>query len=160
MIRQIKLLTGVSLCNLFGVNEFRYTKDKKKKSRYYLMSILWAFLLAMIVMYIASLSYGLCHMQMGELVPAVLSMLVAVVVFLFTMFKAGPVLFDRAVYERQITLPVTVRAVIVSRFLSMYLTNMLMGFLVLLPGMAVRESWKDPELPIISMDSWEGFFCP
>ena len=32
MIRQIKLLTGVSLCNLFGVNEFRYTKDKKKKS--------------------------------------------------------------------------------------------------------------------------------
>ena len=144
MIRQIKLLTGVSLGNLFGVNEFRYTKDKKKKSRYYLMSILWVFLLVIMVMYIASLCYGLCHMQMGELVPAVLSMLVAVVVFLFTMFKAGPVLFDRAVYERQITLPVTVRAVIVSRFLSMYLTNMLMGFLVLLPGMAVQGIMEGP----------------
>ena len=160
MIRQIKLLTGVSLCNLFGVNEFRYTKDKKKKSRYYLMSILWVFLLVIMVMYIASLCYGLCHMQMGELVPAVLSMLVAVVVFLFTMFKAGPVLFDRAVYERQITLPVTVRAVIVSRFLSMYLSNMLMGFLVLLPGMAVQGIMERPGAPYYIYGILGGLFLP
>lgn len=160
MIRQMKRLTGVSLCNLFGVNEFRFTKDKKKKSRYYLMSVLWAFLLVMMAMYIASLSYGLCHMKMGELVPAVLSMLAAAVMFLFTMFKAGPVLFDRAVYERQITLPVTVRAVIISRFLSMYLTNMLMGVLLLLPGMAVQGIMERPGAAYYLYGILGGLFLP
>ncbi|MGN0377222.1 MAG: hypothetical protein ACI4ED_06270 [Suilimivivens sp.] len=144
MIRQIRLLTQVSLCNLFGINEFRFTKDTKKKTRYYLMSVLWCFLIVLMAMYVCALSYGLCHMKMGDLLPAMLAMIVAVVVFLFTLFKAGSVLFDRRAYERQIALPVTVRAVIVSRFLTMYLTNMLLGFLVMLPGMAVYGVMERP----------------
>ena len=37
MGRQIRLLTGLFLRSLFGFNEFRFTGDKKKKSRYLLM---------------------------------------------------------------------------------------------------------------------------
>ena len=35
MIRQIKLLTKLQICNLFGINEVRFTKDKKKKARFW-----------------------------------------------------------------------------------------------------------------------------
>lgn len=160
MIRQIRLLTGVSLCNLFGINEFRFTKDTKKRSRYYLMSVLWCFLIVMMVMYVCALSYGLCHMKMGDLLPAMLAMLVAVVVFLFTMFRAGPVLFDRRAYERQITLPVTVRAVVISRFLTMYLTNMLIGLLVMVPGMAVYGVMERPALSFYLYGIWGSLFLP
>ncbi|MGN1179716.1 MAG: hypothetical protein ACI4SD_00775 [Suilimivivens sp.] len=160
MIRQIRLLTGVSLCNLFGINEFRFTKDTKKKTRYYLMSVLWCFLIVLMAMYVCALSYGLCHMKMGDLVPALLSMLVAVIVFLFTMFKAGPVLFDRRAYERQITLPVTVRAVVISRFLTMYFSNMLLGLLVMVPGMAVYGVMERPGLSFYFYGILGSIFLP
>ncbi|MDD6208438.1 MAG: hypothetical protein PUB10_07975 [Clostridiales bacterium] len=144
MGRQIRLLTKLSVCNLFGWNEIRFTKDAKKKARYGLMGGLWVFLIGMLVLYVCSTSYGLCYLKMGSLVPAVLSMCVSVVVFMFTLFKAGPVLFDQRAYERQITLPVTVQAVIVSRFLSMYLTCLLLGLLVMLPGMVVYGVLEQP----------------
>lgn len=146
MIRQIKLLTKVSLCNLFGINEFRFTKDTKKKSRFYLFAALWCFLIVLFMLYLSAMSYGLCYLKMGNLVPAVLAICVSVVVFFFTMFKAGAVLFERRAYERQITLPVTVRAVIISRFLTMYITNMMLGMLVMFPGMLVYAIFEQPEL--------------
>ena len=134
MGRQIRLLTEISLCNLFGFNEFRFTKDKKKKSRYLLMGVLWFMLLFMLVSYVCAACGGLIFMGAGELAPALLAVCVSVIVFFFTMIKAGPVLFDNRAFETQITLPVEVCAIIVSRFLSMYLTNLFMGMLVMLPG--------------------------
>ena len=35
MTRQIRLLTKLSLYGMFGFNEFRHTKDKKKKLGYW-----------------------------------------------------------------------------------------------------------------------------
>lgn len=45
MGRQIRLLTAVQLCNLFGFNEIRHTKDKKKKRNAAMMSVVWVFVL-------------------------------------------------------------------------------------------------------------------
>lgn len=137
MGRQIKLLTKVSLCNLFGINEIRFTKDKAKKKRYALLCGIWCVLLAMMIAYVCLMSYGLISIHMGPLVPAVLALCVSLISFMFTVFKAGSVLFEKSAYEKQITLPVTVHAIIISRFLSMYVTKLLFGALVMLPGMAV-----------------------
>jgi ABC-2 type transport system permease protein len=137
MVRQIKWLLRVSLCNLLGWNEFRYTKDEKKKNRYRLMGALWCLVIMMLMGYVGMTTYGLIYMEMGDYVPAVLGVLVAGVVFVFTMLKAGPVLFEKGAYEKQITLPFTVRSIIAGRFLSMYFTDMCIGLLVMLPGMTV-----------------------
>ena len=48
MMRQIRLLTKVSMQGMFGLNEFRYTKDRSKKVRYCLMGLLWLLLLVKI----------------------------------------------------------------------------------------------------------------
>lgn len=137
MTRQIRLLTKLSLCGMFGFNEFRHTKDGKKKLRFCLMGVLWVFLILMMAAYIGLTSYGLVSIGMGYFVPAVLGLLVSLVTFFFTIAKAGPVLFDRKTYEKQAALPVEVKSIIASRFLSMYLTDMLLGIVVMLPGMAV-----------------------
>ena len=68
------------------------------------------------------------------------------IIFFFTMIKAGPVLFDNRAFEKQIALPVELRAIIVSRFLSMYLTNLLLTMLVMIPGMAVYGLMEGPEI--------------
>ena len=160
MGRQIGLLVRVSLCNLLGINEYRYTKDSGKKVRYRWMAVLWVVLLLMMAGYVGALSYGLIYMGMGFYVPAVLSMCVSMVVFIFTVLKTGAVLFDRSAYEKQIALPVSVRAIIVSRFLSMYLTNMLLGMLVMFPGMAVYGIMERPKVTFYLYGILGSVFLP
>jgi len=157
---QIRLLARIAMCNLFGLNEMRYTKDAKKKTRYRLMGILWCVLLLMLVGYVGAQSVGLVYLGLGYLVPAVLAMCVALLVFFFTVCKAGPVLFEKGVFEKQITLPVTVRAILVSRFLSMYVTDMLLGMLVMLPGMAVYGVMERPGLSFYLYGIAGSLFLP
>ena len=160
MGRQIRLLAEISLRNLFGFNEFRFTKDKKKKSRYLMMGVLWFMLLFMLVSYVCAACGGLIFMGAGELAPALLAVCVSVIVFFFTMIKAGSVLFDNRAFETQIALPVEVRAIIVSRFLSMYLTNLFMGMLVMLPGMAVYGLMEKPEITFYLYGLAGSLFLP
>ncbi len=144
MGRQIRLLTGLFLRSLFGFNEFRFTGDKKKKSRYLLMGAAWLMVVFMLVSYVCGASYGLIVAGAGELAVAMPVVCVSVIIFFFTMIKAGPVLFDNRAFEKQIALPVELRAIIVSRFLSMYLTNLLLTMLVMIPGMAVYGLMEEP----------------
>lgn len=160
MGRQIWLLTKVSLCNLFGLNEFRFTRDKKKKSRYYLMGALWLLVLLVLVSYVGVACYGMIVMGAGELMPALLVMCVSVITFLFTMIKAGPVLFDNKAFEKQIAFPVEIKAIIVSRFLSMYLMNMLSGMLIMIPGMAVYGLMEKPGIAFYLYGLAGSLFLP
>lgn len=160
MMRQIRLLTKVSMQGMFGLNEFRYTKDRSKKVRYCLMGLLWLLLLVMLAGYVGIMSMGLVMAGMGRLVPAVLAMGVSLVILFFTIFKAGPVLFGWKAYEKQIAMPVNVRAIIVSRFLTMYITNMLLGLLILLPGMAVYGVMERPGILFYIYGMAAGIFLP
>lgn len=144
MGREIRLLTGLFMRSLFGFNEFRFTGDKKKKSRYLLMGVAWLMVVFMLEFYVCGASYGLIVAGAGELAVAMLVLCVSVIIFFFTMIKAGPVLFDNRAFEKQIALPVELRAIIVSRFLSMYLTNLLLTMLVMIPGMAVYGLMEGP----------------
>ena len=47
MLKQIQKLTALQLCNLFGINEVRYTKDKKKKDNFILLTLAWILVGAM-----------------------------------------------------------------------------------------------------------------
>lgn len=136
MVRQIRLLTKLSLQGI-GLNELLFTRDRRKRARGWLLGVAWAVLAATLAFYVCMVSRGYLAMGLGDFLPAVWCMGVAVVVFFFTVFQAGAVIFDRRAYENQIALPVTVRAVIVSRFLSMYVMDLLLGMVVMLSGMAV-----------------------
>ena len=160
MTRQIRLLTKLSLYGMFGFNEFRHTRDGKKKLRFCLMGALWVLLILMLAGYVGLVSYGLTSIGMGYFVPAVLGMLVSLVTFFFTMTKAGPMLFDQRSYEKQVALPVEAKSIIVSRFLSMYLTDMMLGLVVMLPGMAVYGVAERPGLAFYLYGFFVILFLP
>ena len=160
MTRQIRLLTKLSLYGMFGFNEFRHTRDGKKKLRFCLMGALWVLLILMLAGYVGLTSYGLTSIGMGDFVPAVLGMLVSLVTFFFTMTKAGPMLFDQKSYEKQVALPVEAKSIIVSRFLSMYLTDMMLGLVVMLPGMAVYGVAERPGLTFYLYGFFVILFLP
>ena len=57
-LEQIKIMAGLELCNLFGINVLRFSKDTRAKKRAVLLSVLWAFLIMMMLFYVGGLSYG------------------------------------------------------------------------------------------------------
>ena len=52
MMKQIKTLTKLQLQNMFGLNVFRYTKDKKRKQKTIGLSVVWTMLLLMRASYV------------------------------------------------------------------------------------------------------------
>ena len=137
MLRQIHKLTAIQLCNLFGFNEFRHTGDSRKKDRFMLLVLAWLVVIALIVVYVAMLSIGLAKMGMSEIIPIYLYMITSLVILVFSFFKAGSVIFQMKSFEILIALPLSKTAIVISRFLAMYATNLILSLLVMLPGTVI-----------------------
>lgn len=134
---QVGILTKLELCNLYGVNVFRFSKDKKAKKKTIGFLALWIALLVMVICYVGGFSYGLIFLGLEETVPAYLITLSGLMIFMFGMLKAGSVIFRREGYDILSALPVSTGAVAISRILKMYVEDLLLTLLVLLPGLAV-----------------------
>lgn len=137
MISQIWRLSKLQLCNLLGWNEMRYTKDKSKKRKFVFMACVWVFLALILVSYVAILSMGFIGMGIGNLVPMYLFLVTSMIILLFTFFKASGIIFQMNSYEILLSLPFTNTAIVVSRFLSMYISNLVLSILVMGPGLMV-----------------------
>ncbi|MBQ8496301.1 MAG: hypothetical protein IJ489_02465 [Clostridia bacterium] len=127
MMRSVKLLTWLSLSNFLGFNEARYSKDKRKKNQILIVGIAYLVLAVMLVFYAGLITYALILMNMEEIIPAYLAVVISLLSFMFTVFSAGPTLFNVKSYEFLIVLPVRPSAIVISRFLSMYLIDMLIS---------------------------------
>lgn len=135
MVAQIKHLTLVQLRNLFGLNTFRYTKDTKAKNTTKALAIVYVLLFAMAISYVCGLVYGYVYLGASEIVPAYLVLVSSMLVLVFGFFKAGPTIFGKSSYEILCSLPVSKTAIVVSRFLKMYVEYLLLCVLVMVPGM-------------------------
>ncbi len=137
MLKQIKLLSKLRLINLFGFNEARHCREKKRRARLIGMLALYAFLALLMMFYVGLMCYGIAKIGAGDKIPLCLAVVSSLVVLGFTTLRVGPALFDLRDYEILISLPLRPTAVIVSRFLTMYISNAALTLCVLLPGMVV-----------------------
>ena len=145
MWKQIGLLTGIQLRNLWGWNQIKYGKDKKKKNRLVLLAVTYAFLGVMLAFYTGLLGYGCVAMGMADIIPAYMLAVVSLLILFFSVYKAGSILFDTRTYEMMIALPVKPVSIVVSRFLTMYVENLVMGMVVLLPAAGVYAYYIRPD---------------
>lgn len=89
MLPQIKILARTELCNLFGLNVLRFSKDKRIKRRFCLLAAAYVLLAVIMMTYVGALSYGLCLISLWEVVPAYLITISSLLIFFFGLFKAG-----------------------------------------------------------------------
>ena len=134
MLKQIKQLSALQLCNLFGINEMRYTKDPKKKRQFWLLAGVWLLLILMLIGYMTMIAMSYMYLGLGEIIPVYLFALTSVFILCFSFFKAGSVIFQMSTYEMLMALPVSKAAIVISRFMTMYVTNLVMGVVIMLPG--------------------------
>lgn len=144
MLKQISILTKLELCNIFGLNVLRHTKDKKAKRKAWLMAAVWMLVIVMVFFYVGGLSYGLIMLGAGDVIPAYLIAIASLVIFFFGVFKAGSVIFSKNSYDILCSLPVTQSAIVVSRFLRMYVENLILVLAVMIPGIAVYAWFEKP----------------
>lgn len=143
MVKQIRMLTRIQLCNLFGWNEFRHTKDRKKASNYKLMVVVWSFLILIMEVYVFLISYELCKQGFAQIIPQILAFIVSLIILFFTILKAGNDIFQKKAFEMQMSLPVNKTAIIVSRFLTMYVTELFISILIMFPGLIMYNVYED-----------------
>ncbi|QNU68462.1 hypothetical protein EHE19_008720 [Ruminiclostridium herbifermentans] len=146
MLRQIRQLTAVQLYNLFGFNEFRFSKDKKVKKRWIGMTLIWVFLIIMLLSYVSALCIGLSTLGMARVIPEYLFVVISFVILFFSFLKAGSVIFQMNNYEILVSLPVSRTAIVVSRFFTMYITNLIMSFLIMIPGIFFYGMFETPSI--------------
>ena len=87
--------------------------------------------------YVGGIAYGYIKLGLADVVPMYLATIAALIIFFFGMLKAGNIIFQKGAYEGLCAMPVSDVAVVVSRFLSMYVSNLVLAFLAMAPGMAV-----------------------
>ena len=160
MMKQIKTLTKLQLQNLYGLNVFRYTKDKKKKKTAIGLGAVWALLIVMIAIYIGGAAFAYVYLGMAEIVPAYLIMLASMVILAFAIFKAGSVIFQENAYDILCSLPVSQTAIVVSRFLRMYVENLLLTLLIMVPGMMVYGVMVKPAISFYLIGVVVTIFVP
>ena len=124
MLKQIKKLVGVSLCNTWGINVARFSRDRKKVTNVWMLAVSFLILACMGVTYITMLAYGLTQIGMGDIIPAYILMITSLVILVFTILKAGSILFQMKTYDMLISLPIKPSTIVASRFITMYVGNM------------------------------------
>ena len=133
MFKSVLLLTKLQICNIFGLNEAKYAKDKKSKAR--VRGTLFAFLIVglVLVFYAVVLSVALAGFGYKEVVPLYLAVMAFSIIFGLSVFRAGTI-FDVKSYEKLAVLPVSQNVIVASKFLSLYVTNFLFAFVVMVSG--------------------------
>ncbi len=133
-MNDIKALSILSLSSLYGINKFKYTKDRKVKNRYTLLLCVWIFLFIMLAGYTCGLVFTLNYLALANIVPAYLVFIASILIFVFGVFKSGAMMFSKYGYDVISSMPVRTRAVVIGRYLAMYIEGLIPALIVILPG--------------------------
>lgn len=145
-MKTLFLLVKASLWNQWKLDELKNSKDKKRRRNQKLMMGVFVFLGIMISCYAASSAYGLVYMKMERLIPSASLTFVAIMTMFFTILKTNGILFGYKDYNMLAALPIKTNTLVASRFMLLYLVNLVMSLLVMLPmgivyGIYRRESF-------------------
>ena len=127
----------MGLCNLFGINEVRHTRDSGKKQRFALLCGAWILIGLLLMSYMILLSFAYIGMGLADVLPMYFYTVASMVILFFSFFKAGDMVFSLRSYELQASWPVSTAAIVISRFMIMYVTDLLFSLLVMLPGFVI-----------------------
>ncbi len=144
---QLATFIKLQLVNLYGKNVYRNLKDPKEKKKKFWLYIAYFFVVIVVAGYAGAMSYGYVYIGLAKILPAYLIMLVSLIILLFSIFKAGDVIFQKNSYDILVSLPVKNTMIVISRFVRLYVENVLLAVMVMLPAMVVfgileRPSWS------------------
>ncbi len=141
---EIRILSMLELRSRYGFNKFLHTKDPKHRNRSLLLGGVWALLVLMVVGYTGGMVWALCRMGLSDVVEPYLVVAASMLVFLFGILQAGQRIFGPRGYDILTAMPLRPGSVVLSRFLVMYLEDLLLTLLIAIPGGVVHGIFGTP----------------
>lgn len=157
---QLAAFTKLQLVNLYGKNVYRNLKDPKEKRKKFWLYIAYVFIIIVAASYAGGLSYGYVYMGFADILPAYLIMIVSLIILMFSIFKAGDIIFQKNSYDMLFSLPVKNSTIVISRFVRLYVENILLAVTVMLPAIAVFGIMEKPSLSFYVIGMMVVFFLP
>lgn len=144
MKNNILMLLKVQLYNQFKLNTLRSKYKSKEKNHAIFLTTGVVILSIIVLLYSSGLAYGLGTIGLTDIIPGYALTITSIITLLFTMIKANGVIFAFRDYDILMSLPIKTKAIIISRFLSMYVMNTLFTALVMLPMGIIYAFFKSP----------------
>ena len=144
MLREIGLLARLESLNLYGINRLRHSTDKKEKRRIYLLSAVWVFVILMLTVYTQGCAYALHYLGLTNAICALFTAVISLILLFFGIFSSAPTLFRKSGVETLSALPVRPFSIAASRIIRMYIENLALSILIMLPPMGVFAYFSRP----------------
>lgn len=141
---QLAAFIKLQLTNLYGINAYRNLRETKEKRKKFWLYVAYVFVIVVVACYAGGMSYGYIYMGLADILPAYLIMLVSLIILMFSIFKAGDIIFQRNSYDILVSLPVKNSTIVISRFVRLYVENILLSLIVMLPAMVVFGILEKP----------------
>ena len=132
---QLWTMIKLQLINLYGINVYRNLKDPKEKRKKFWMGIVYAVVILIFAFYVGAMCFGYVFLGLEEILPAYLIMIASIVILMFSIFKAGSVIYQRNAYDILASLPIKQSHLVISRFVRLYVENIGITLVVMLPAM-------------------------
>lgn len=131
------LLLKMQLYNFFGINRMLHSHSKKEKQRSTVMGVLAIIALALMIAYSAIFSVGVASMGAASILPTISALVCSVITLVLTFLKSPGVLIGLRDYDMVMSLPVNSTDVILSRITMVYLSNLSISVIVVLPAVVI-----------------------
>lgn len=135
--RYLHLLIKMQLYNLFGINRILHSHSKKEKQRGAALGVLAVLVLGLVITYSTLISIGLAGTGAVHILPTISALICSLVTLILTFLKSSGVLVGLRDYDMVMSLPVKSSDVVLSRVIMVYLTNLLISIIVVLPSVVI-----------------------
>ena len=131
------LLLKMQLYNLFGINRILNSHSKKEKQRSMALGGLVIFIIGLMIVYSTTISMSIASMGAVNILPTISALICSLITLILTFLKSSGVLIGLRDYDMVMSLPVKNSEVVLSRLTMVYLTNLLISIIVVLPSVVI-----------------------
>lgn len=140
------LLLKMQLYNLFGINRILHSHSKKEKQRSTVLGGLAILIIGLMITYSTIISMSMASMGAVNILPTISALICSLITLILTFLKSSGVLIGLRDYDMVMSLPVKNSEVVLSRLTMVYLTNLLISMIVVLPSVVIF--WANAETGI------------
>ena len=128
-----KYLLRMQLYNLFGINRLIHSCDKQEKQRSAIVGALGLTAIAILVVYTTKFSNSMALAGLSEALPTLMVVVCSLATLTLTFVKSTGVLIGLKDYDMVMSMPVSTISIVTSRITMLYLINLIIGFIAMLP---------------------------
>lgn len=137
MAKKYKLLLKMQLYSLFGINRLLHSHNKKEKNRTVIVGIAGLAIIGILVYLNGYICSVFADAGLVETIPILMVVIYSLIVLLLTFLKSSGALVGLKDYDMVMSLPVNNTSVVLSRLTMLYIMNLVIGIIALIPAIIV-----------------------